>query len=198
MELINRFTSPNFPIWAAIIASTSMPLIMPEFSFLEEWQVSSFTDGRMRKLIYYFFSSPEDALKETFISGNFVSTLPLELLTNQKLALENYVDPQVKEQIYTQNNKFSQAATGTDSTFTNTIRKEATEHTLITFAFSKKEAALPKTALHVKQRKKKFFDFSNVVNLGLDYLLGRFKNLEVGLKDIGRRLELLKLLSIRI
>lgn len=34
MELINRFTSPNMPIWAAIIASTSMPLILPEFTFL--------------------------------------------------------------------------------------------------------------------------------------------------------------------
>ena len=86
MELINRFTSPHMPIWAAIIASTSMPLILPECSFSEDWEFSIFTDSRMRKLYHYFFSSHEDHLRETYISGNYVSTLPLELLTNHKIA----------------------------------------------------------------------------------------------------------------
>lgn len=35
MEIINRFTRPNMPIWAAIIASTSLPLILPEFNCRE-------------------------------------------------------------------------------------------------------------------------------------------------------------------
>jgi hypothetical protein len=29
LEIINRFTRPNMPLWAAIIASTSMPYLYP-------------------------------------------------------------------------------------------------------------------------------------------------------------------------
>lgn len=32
LEIINRFTRPNMPLWAAIIASTSMPYLFPEFA----------------------------------------------------------------------------------------------------------------------------------------------------------------------
>jgi predicted acylesterase/phospholipase RssA len=32
MEVINRFTKPNMPIWAAIVASTSMPYLFSDFS----------------------------------------------------------------------------------------------------------------------------------------------------------------------
>jgi predicted acylesterase/phospholipase RssA len=37
MEIINRFTRPNMPLWAAIVASTSMPYLFPEFCFQEDW-----------------------------------------------------------------------------------------------------------------------------------------------------------------
>lgn len=40
--------------------------------------------------------------------------------------------------------------------------------------------------------------FSNVLNFGLDFLLGRFKNISVGFKDILRRVEILNLLETRI
>jgi len=34
VEMVNRFTRPNMPVWAAIIASTSMPLLLPDVDFL--------------------------------------------------------------------------------------------------------------------------------------------------------------------
>jgi hypothetical protein len=90
--MVNRFTRPNMPVWAAIVASTSMPLLLPDVDFLEEWEYSPFLDSKMRKLVNYFFSSPEDKLQQSFFSANFISTLPLELLTNQKLAKENFTN----------------------------------------------------------------------------------------------------------
>jgi hypothetical protein len=47
------------PLWTAIIASTSLPLILPEFMSKEEWEMNSFTDSRMRKLMNYFFNGEE-------------------------------------------------------------------------------------------------------------------------------------------
>lgn len=35
---------------------------------------------------------------------------------------------------------------------------------------------------------KKFINFSNLLSIGFDMLLGKFKNVEVGLKDIMKRL----------
>jgi predicted acylesterase/phospholipase RssA len=29
LEIVNRFTRPNMPLWAAIIASTSIPYLFP-------------------------------------------------------------------------------------------------------------------------------------------------------------------------
>lgn len=46
----------------------------------------------MRKLVHYFFEDDESALQTFYIAGNYVSTLPLELLTNQKIARENYTN----------------------------------------------------------------------------------------------------------
>ncbi len=34
VEMVNRFTRPNMPVWAAIIASTSMPYLLPDVNFL--------------------------------------------------------------------------------------------------------------------------------------------------------------------
>lgn len=32
MEIVNRFTRPNMPLWAAIVASASMPYLLPAFA----------------------------------------------------------------------------------------------------------------------------------------------------------------------
>ena len=83
------------------------------------------------------------------------------------------------------------------STFTNkVIKTEENEFTLITFAFLKKEEA---EFIQVRSRKKKkFFSFSNLLNLGIDYLLGRFKNIGIGLKGVMDRVELFKYFSMGI
>ena len=86
IELFNRFTRPNMPIWAAIVASTSLPYLFPAVNFLEEWEFSPYSESRMRKLNHYFFFNPIDKLQQSYFSANFVSSLPLELLTNQKIA----------------------------------------------------------------------------------------------------------------
>lgn len=45
---------------------------------------------------------------------------------------------------------------------------------------------------------KKFVNFSNLLNIGIDMLRGKFKNVEVGFRDIVRRLELMKYVSLRL
>lgn len=78
------------PLWAAIVASTSMPYMLPAFASDQEWEFSPYTDSRMRKMVNYFFDTEEKSLQTYYIAGNYLSTLPLELLTNQKIARENY------------------------------------------------------------------------------------------------------------
>lgn len=34
VQMVNRFTRPNMPLWAAIIASTSMPMLLPDVDFV--------------------------------------------------------------------------------------------------------------------------------------------------------------------
>lgn len=53
----------------------------------------------MRKLVHYFFEDDSAALQTFYIAGNYVSTLPLELLTNQKIARENYTNVRDHEEI---------------------------------------------------------------------------------------------------
>lgn len=66
------------------------------------------------------------------------------------MAQENYIDPQQKEQVYTQVNKLCQA--GTSSTFSNTFQTESSSHLFITFAFVKREVVTTKKTLQVNQR----------------------------------------------
>lgn len=82
LEIVNRFTKPNMPLWAAIIASASMPYVLPAFASNEEWEFSPFSDSRMRKLVNYFFDSDQRSIQTYYVAGNFISTLPLEFLTN--------------------------------------------------------------------------------------------------------------------
>lgn len=74
--------------------------------------------------------------------------------------------------------------------------EEETEYANITFSFTKK--AVDSESYKYKAGDKRFLTFSNLLNLGIDYVLGRFKNIEVGFKDILKRVELLKLLETRI
>jgi len=46
--------------------------------------------------MHYFFDSTKERTQEYYISGNFVSTLPLELLTNPKIAGSCFIDLQQK------------------------------------------------------------------------------------------------------
>jgi predicted acylesterase/phospholipase RssA len=77
LEIVNRFTRPNMPLWAAIVASASMPYLLPAFACDEEWLFSPLTDSRMRKLVHYFFDDEDAPLQTFYIAGNYVSTLPL-------------------------------------------------------------------------------------------------------------------------
>lgn len=133
----------------------------------------------------FFFDSQEQKLQTFYIAGNYVSALPLQFLTNQKIASENYASNRVYEEIYTKGNQLSQS---TSSTFQDQQinLKELTDFTYITFAFTKK--ATKKDQYKYKSSDRNFFTFSNVLNLGLDFILGRFKNFEVGFNDIMKRI----------
>ena len=132
------------PVWAAIIASTSMPFVFPDFTFQEEWEFSPFTDSRMRKLVHYFFDSPKEKTRESFVCGNYVSTLPLELLTNPRMAKESFVHSKEREEDYLTRNKLFQTSGSTNLLNSSTHQKfcskeDYKELTVITFAFNKIE-----------------------------------------------------------
>jgi hypothetical protein len=195
LEIVNRFTKPNMPLWAAIIASASMPYLLPEFACNEEWEFSPYTDSRMRKLVNYFFDAEKNSVQTFYVAGNYVSTLPLEFLTNEKIARENYTSIKNHEELIIKANQLTKSTSSDFLSEVEAVRWE-TDFTCITFSFRKKTAN--RAGYKYEARDKHFLTFSNLLNLGLDYLLGRFKNIEVGFKDILRRVEILKMLETRI
>lgn len=71
----------------------------------------------MRKMINYFFSEEEKDLQTFYIAGNFVSTLPLEFLTNEKIARENYISIKSHQDFILKANQLTLTAVSAASAF---------------------------------------------------------------------------------
>lgn len=85
------------PLWAAIIATSTTPFIHAFFEAEKGWEtpnLSSFYSYWVNQ----FFQIEEDSKpgKTKYISGNFVSSVPLELLTNTTISNEIF-DDEVKK-----------------------------------------------------------------------------------------------------
>jgi hypothetical protein len=86
LDFLNKNSMPNMPVWAAIVATSTLPLMYQYFEASKEWEAAgaaSFYDF----FVYDFFKAFGDKDKRItrYTSGNVVSSLPLELLTNNTL-----------------------------------------------------------------------------------------------------------------
>lgn len=82
---MNKNTLPNMPIWAAIVCSSCLPYFYSDFECPKEWENPTLDlNSQYKHLVADFFSfNPIDHKKGKYSSGNIISSLPLELLTNQ-------------------------------------------------------------------------------------------------------------------
>lgn len=71
------------PIWAAIVASSSLPFLHNMFEANKEWEAPNIVDFNEAYLYDFFKAEPDNDSRITrFLSGNFISSIPLELLSN--------------------------------------------------------------------------------------------------------------------
>ena len=85
-SFLNKNTMPNMPLWAAIVATSTLPFYHDFFEGSQEWETTN-AKSFQYFFIYEFFKTNKlrDKNKIQFTSGNFVSSLPLELLTNSTI-----------------------------------------------------------------------------------------------------------------
>lgn len=81
------------PLWAAILATSSLPTLHSFFEADKEWEIvdsASFYDF----FIYDFFKAFQDNDKRItkYTSGNALSSIPLEYLLNDKIQNELFRD----------------------------------------------------------------------------------------------------------
>ena len=83
VTIINHKTRPYMPVWAAIVASCSLPLFFKPLSDRMEWKYApeTFQSGR---IVNKLFSKTES--EYSFLqSADLLVKFPLELVTNEKL-----------------------------------------------------------------------------------------------------------------
>jgi hypothetical protein len=84
ISFINCHTFPEMPVWAAVVTGSSFPVLFPEIHSNSQWiqRIDSKTEDRYLKL---FFSDGQYHRPPIFTSGNLLSSLPLELISNKKI-----------------------------------------------------------------------------------------------------------------
>ena len=82
LTIINHITRPNMPVWAAIFATCSLPYFFSSMTDHKEWRTTEVKNKNIQ--VENFFS--KKSLKYEYLqSANFMSKIPLELVTNQKI-----------------------------------------------------------------------------------------------------------------
>ena len=95
ITFLNYITRPSMPVWAAIIATSSLPFFFKPFPDQKEWNyypVSSHED----RLTKAYFRSDRN-LSNYYQSADLLMKHPLELISNEKL---KSLITQEKEEIY--------------------------------------------------------------------------------------------------
>lgn len=87
MRFINQKTFPEMPLWAAVAIGSSLPMIFPIFKVQAHWCRDIKTNTEVR-LVKAFFAEGSFTRSPNFVSGNLISSFPLDLLTNRKIIKE--------------------------------------------------------------------------------------------------------------
>jgi hypothetical protein len=86
LTFLNKNTTPNMPLWAAILAASSLPFLHTFFESNKEWEAPSPEEFNDHFLYEFFKADPGNQTRvNKYTSANFLSSLPLELLTNSTI-----------------------------------------------------------------------------------------------------------------
>jgi hypothetical protein len=82
---MNKNTLPNMPVWAAIMSASCLPFFYRDFECPREWEYPASDPASFYEYIVdeFFNSRKFEYKKSKYCSGNIISSLPMELLTNQ-------------------------------------------------------------------------------------------------------------------
>lgn len=81
--IINHHTRPNMPVWAAIVATTSMPEFFRPLPDMKEWAERPVDSFRERETKEYFRKKTEK--RSVLRSADILTKLPLDLISNHKI-----------------------------------------------------------------------------------------------------------------
>lgn len=86
LAFLNKNTMPNMPVWAAILATSSIPIFHHYFEARKEWEATD-SSSFYEFFVYDFFNSLKDSNRRVtrYTSANFISSVPLELVTNNTI-----------------------------------------------------------------------------------------------------------------
>jgi hypothetical protein len=84
---MNKNTLPNMPVWAAIVSASCVPYFYHDFECPREWEYPVSGQNSYSEYIVneYFKCNIFDYKKAKYLSGNIISSLPMELLTNETI-----------------------------------------------------------------------------------------------------------------
>ena len=105
LTFLNKNSTPNMPLWAAIIASSSLPFYHKFFEGRKEWTATDKTSFFKFFMLDFFRAEPDTTNRIThYTSANLISSVPLQLLTNKTLKNEIFSSK-------SENNKYSKYKT---------------------------------------------------------------------------------------
>lgn len=81
--IINHHTRPYMPVWAAIVATTSIPEFFKPLSDMKEWSYKPARSISERKTKEYFRQKKEG--RSVLRSADILTKLPLDLISNHKI-----------------------------------------------------------------------------------------------------------------
>jgi hypothetical protein len=100
---MNKNTLPNMPVWAAIVSASCVPYFYHDFECPREWEYPVSGQNSYYEYIVneYFKCNILDYQKAKYLSGNIISSLPMELLTNETILSKMFAfDPDQKDEPY--------------------------------------------------------------------------------------------------
>lgn len=82
ITFLNHKTAPYMPVWAAILATSSHPLLFKPVANRAEWNYVPIQKYEERIVRQYFLNTP---LNKNFQSADSLMKIPFELITNHRI-----------------------------------------------------------------------------------------------------------------
>ena len=86
IQILNYMTRPNMPLWAALVATCSLPEFFNPLVDRLEWR--SFYQGRKDLEKAENFLNGSSRKDDKLVSADILTTLPLDIITNSTIQEE--------------------------------------------------------------------------------------------------------------